>query len=441
VHRYKDEERIIVYARLAAFVAAGVFTATFLATNLATAAAPPLADPQSVGFSPQRLQRLGAAMQGLIEKGERSGIVTVVSRGGHIVQLGEYGQRDVAGKKPMRADTIVRAYGMTEPVTAVAVMSLYEEGKLQLDDPIVAYIPQLAGLQVLEKGTNGKRIRMPTRQPITIRQLLTHTSGLSYTFPAAVNFKREAVFTPNVTLAELIPQIAKLPLVHQPGAGWTYGPSYEVLARLVEVISQQPFDQFLEQRIFKPLAMNDTGFHVPAEKRDRFAEVYTPSGEKGALTVATKNAPHNGSFEAGAKFLSGSEGLVTTALDYWIFAQMLANRGELDETRILSPSTVSLMLQEQLPRDFGPPEFPGQGSSDALIGHNFGLGFVVLSTPERYGVAGNPGLVRRSGTANTTFWIDPERQVVAVFMSQYLPKSGSRIERDFQALVYQAIVD
>ena len=429
-----------MYARLTAFVAAGVFAAMFGSAGRVLAAAPPLADPQSVGFSPQRLQRLGSAMQNLVEKGERAGIVTVVSRDGHIVQLGEYGQRDVAGKKPMRADTIVRAYGMTEPVTAVAVMTLYEEGKLQLDDPIVAYIPQLAGLQVLEKGANGKRIRLPTRQPITIRQLLTHTSGLSYTFPAGVSFKRDAVFAPTVTLAELIPQIAKLPLVHQPGAGWTYGPSYEVLARLVEVISQQPFDQFLEQRIFKPLSMNDTAFHVPPEKRDRFAEVYASSGEKGTLTVATKNAPHNGSFEAGAKFLSGSEGLVTTALDYWIFAQMLANRGELDDTRILSPSTVSLMMQEQLPRDFGPPEFPGPSGTDSLIGHNFGLGFGVLSMPQRYGVAGSAGLVRRSGAANTTFWIDPESQVVAVFMSQYLPKSGSRIERDFQALVYQAIV-
>jgi CubicO group peptidase (beta-lactamase class C family) len=425
-----------VYVRLAAFVAAGI-----VAASVATAAAPPLADPQSVGFAPQRLQRLGAFMQGLVDKGDRAGIVTVVSRNGHIVQLGEYGQRDLAGKKPMRADTIVRAYGLTEPVTAVAVMMLYEEGKLQLDDPIVAYIPQLAGLQVLERQPNGKRARVPTRQPVTIRQLLTHTSGLSYTFPATVNFKREAVFGPTLTLAEMIPQIAKLPLVHQPGAAFTYGPSYEVLARLVEVISQQPFDQYLEQKIFRPLSMNDTGFHVPPEKRDRFAEVYASTGPKGALAVATKTAPHAESYEPNGKFLSGGEGLVTTALDYWIFAQMLANHGEIDEVRILSPSTVSLMLHEQLPLDFGPPDFPGPGGADALTGHNFGLGFIVLSTPERYGVAGSPGLVRRSGVANTTFLIDPDKQIVAVFMSQYLPKGGSRIERDFQALVYQAIVD
>lgn len=424
-----------MYARLAAIV-----VASCLATTFALAAAPPLADPQSVGFSPQRLQRLSAAMQSLVEKSERAGIVTVVSRGGHIVQLGEYGQRDIAGKKPMRADTIVRAYGMTEPVTAVAVMMLYEEGRLQLDDPIVAYIPQLAGLQVLEKGANGKRIRVPTRQPVTIRQLLTHTSGLSYTFPAGVNFKRDAVFGPNLTLADMIPQLVKLPLVHQPGAAWTYGPSYEVLARLVEVISQQPFDQFLEQRIFRPLSMNDTGFRVPPEKRDRLAEVYASSGEKGALAVASKSAPHLAALDGSGKYLSGAEGLVTTALDYWIFAQTLANRGELDEVRILSPSTVALMLHEQLPRDFGPPEFPGP-AADVLTGHNFGMGFAVLTTPERYGVAGSPGLVRRSGAANTTFWIDPDRQVVAVFMSQYLPKSSSRVERSFQALVYQAIVD
>lgn len=425
-----------MYARFAAFIAAGT-----LAANIAAAAAPPLADPQSVGFDPQRLQRMSTFMQGCVDRGERAGIVTVVSRDGHIVQLGEYGQRDIAGKKPMRADTIVRAYGLTEPVTAVAVMMLYEEGKLQLDDPIVAYLPQLAGLQVLEKQPNGKRARVPTRQPVTIRQLLTHTSGLSYTFPAGVNFKRETVFGSNLTLAEMIPQLVKWPLVHQPGAGFTYGPSYDVLARLVEVIAQQPFDQFLEQKIFRPLSMNDTGFHVPPEKRDRFAEVYAASGTQGTLNVATKSAPHNERYDPGSKYLSGSDGLVTTALDYWIFAQMLASRGEYDEVRILSPSTVSLMLNEQLPLDFGPPEFPGPGGSDALTGHNFGLGFGVLTSPERYGVAGTPGLVRRSGVANTTFLIDPDKQLVAVYISQYLPKNGSRIERNLQALVYQAIVD
>jgi CubicO group peptidase (beta-lactamase class C family) len=423
-----------VQARLSAFAFFGL-----IATSAAFAAAPPLADPQSVGFAPQRLQRLTAFMQNLVEKGERAGIVTIVSRDGHIVQLGEFGQRDVAGKKPMRADTIMRAYGLTEPVTAVAVMMLYEEGRLQLDDPIVAYIPELSGLQVLERQPTGKSARVPTRQPVTIRHLLTHTSGLSYTFPAGVKYQREAVFGQNLTLAEMIPQLVKLPLMHQPGAAWSYGPSYEVLARLVEVISQQSFDQFLEQRLFRPLEMTDTGFRVPAEKKDRFAEVYV-RGDKG-LTLATKGAPHAGPYDTGGKFLSGSEGLVTTALDYWNFATMLANRGQLDEVRILSPSTVSLMLHGQVAVNLGPPDFPGIGGPDQFIGHNFGLGLAVLTNPERYGVAGSEGLVRRSGLANTTFWIDPDKQIVALFMSQYLPKSASRIERDFQALVYQAVVD
>lgn len=423
-----------MHARFPAFAVFGL-----IATTAAFAAAPPLADPQSQGFASQRLPRVHTFMQGLIEKGERAGIVTIVSRNGHIVQLGEYGQRDIAGKKPMRADTIVRAYGLTEPVTAVAVMMLYEEGRLQLDDPIVAYIPQLAGLQVLERQATGKFARVPTRQPVTIRHLLTHTSGLSYAFPAGVAFKRETVFGPNLTLADMIPQLVKLPLVNQPGARWNFGPSYEVLARLVEVISEQPFDQYLEQRLFRPLEMSDTGFRVPAEKKDRFAEVYTPS-DKG-LTLATKTAPLAASFDGTGKFLSGSEGLVTTALDYWNFATMLANRGELDEARILSPSTVALMLREQLPANLGPPDFPALGGPDQLAGHNFGLGFALLTNPERYGVAGSPGLARRSGLANTTFWIDPDKKIVALMMSQYFPKPVSRMERSFQALVYQAVVE
>lgn len=423
-----------MYVRLTAFAVFGL-----IATSAAFAAAPPLADPQSVGFAPQRLQRVTTFMQSLVEKGERAGIVTIVSRDGHIVQLGEFGQRDLANKKPMRADTIVRAYGLTEPVTAVAVMMLYEEGRLQLDDPIVDYIPQLAGLQVLERQPSGVSVRVPTRQPVTIRHLLTHTSGFSYTFPSSVKFKKEAVFGQNLTLAEMIPLLAKLPLAHQPGAGWTQGPSFDVLARLVEVVSQQSFDQFLDQRLFRPLGMSDTGFRVPPEKKERFAEVYV-GGEKG-LTLATKGAPHGGPYDTTGKFLSGSEGLVTTALDYWSFATMLANRGELDEVRILSPSTVALMLHEQVARNLGPPRFQGIGGPDSFAGHNFGLGLAVLTNPERYGVAGSAGLVRRSGLANTTFWIDPDKRIVALLFSQYFPKSASRIERDLQALVYQAVVD
>jgi CubicO group peptidase (beta-lactamase class C family) len=379
-------------------------------------------------------------MDGLVKQGERAGVVTIVSRDGHIVQLGEYGSRDIANKKPMRADTIVRAYGLTEPVTAVAVMILYEEGRLQLDDPVQRYVPQLAGLQVLQRQSDGKLRRVAPKRPVTIRHLLTHTSGLSYNYPASVLYKRDVVFSQNQTLADMMSHLAKLPLLHQPGDGWTHGPSYDVLARLVEVVSEQTFDQFLEQRIFRPLSMADTGFRVPVEKRDRFSEVYT-SGAQNALTVVTKTAPRSGPYDTNGKLLSGAQGLVTTALDYWSFAQMLANRGEFDNVRILSPSTVALMLREQIAPNSPPPTFTAAAGQEALVGHSFGLGFALLMSPDRYGVAGSPGIARRSGLANTTFWIDPDKKIVAVLMSQYLPKSPSRIERDYQALVYQALID
>jgi CubicO group peptidase (beta-lactamase class C family) len=213
-----------------------------------------------------------------------------------------------------------------------------------------------------------------------------------------------------------------------------------VLARLVEVVSEQTFDQFLEQRIFRPLGMTDSGFRVPADKRDRFAEVYAV-GAQNALTPATKNAPRSGPYDTNGKLLSGAEGLVTTALDYWSFAQMLANRGEFDNVRILSPSTVTLMLREQIPQNSPPPTFTGSGGQETFVGHSFGLGFALLMSPDRYGVAGSQGIARRSGLANTTFWIDPEKKIVAVLMSQYLSKTPSRIERDYQALVYQALID
>lgn len=420
--------------RLATMAAAILLSATAV-----QAAAPPLADPASVGFDPERLDRLGAYMQGLVDRGERAGIVAIVARGGHIVHLGEYGMRDVANRKPMRANTLVRLYGMTEPVTAVAVMMLLEQGLLQLDDPIGNYLPELKSLQVLTKQPNGKYKQEPAKRPVTIRHLLTHTSGFAYEYPKAIQYKRDAVVGQGQTLATMVAQLAKLPLLHHPGDAATPGPGVNVLARLVEVVSKQPFDQFLEQRLFRPLHMLDTGFRVPAEKRDRFAEVYTKNAQ-GALTLATRRAPQAGPYDTQGKFLSGSEGLVSTALDFWSFAQMLANGGELDGVRILSPAAVQFMLRTHVSADAGALS-PAALGGESLAGHGFGLGMVVLASPEKFGVLGSPGIARASGLANTQFWIDPERRIVAVLMTQHLGSSGVRLERDFITLVYQAVVD
>ena len=347
------------------------------------AAAPPLAAPESAGFAAPRLQRLDAYMHSMVERGERAGIATLVGRGGHIVQLGEYGLRDISGRKPMRADTLVRISGMTEPVTAVAVMMLYEQGMLQLEDPIGDYLPELAARAVPEPRTKGAKGHIPAPSPTTIHQLLMG-----------------------------------LPLPHPPGKARAAAASADVLARLVEVVAQQPFEQFLEQKLFRPLNMVDTSFKVPPDKRDRLAEIYT-AGARGNGLRTVSQAP-------------GSGGLVSTALDFWNFAQMLANSGELDGVRILSPATVALMFRDQLP----PSE-----RMNALAGHGFGLGLAVLTSPESYGVAGTSGLVRSSGALGTTFWIDPDKQIVAILMTQHSGEPSERLTRAFQALVYQAVTD
>jgi CubicO group peptidase (beta-lactamase class C family) len=348
-----------------------------LRSSVLDAAAPPLAAPESVGFAGPRLQRLDTFMHAMVDRGERAGIATLVGRNGHIVQLGEYGLRDISGRKPMRADTLVRISGMTEPVTAVAVMMLYEQGMLQLEDPIGDYLPEFAPRPVPTPHTKGGNRRVPaaapTTAPVTIHQLLIGTA-------------RTAV------------------------------PSAEVLAHLVEVVAQQPFEQFLEQRLFRPLNMVDTSFKVPPDKRDRLAEVYQ-RGPRGSGLRALSQAPGSGG------------GLVSTALDFWNFAQMLANGGELEGVRILSPATVALMFRAS-------PE-----PLNAPAGHSLGLGLAVLTNPERYGVAGTSGLARSSGALGTTFWIDPDKQIVAILVTQYSGEPSDRLTRAFQALVYQAVTD
>jgi len=420
-------------------IAIAISAAALLLARAVSAAAPPLVAPESAGFVAPRLQRLDAYMHGLVDRGERAGIVTVVARGGHIVQLGEYGLSDLAGRRPMRADTLVRIHSMTEPVTAVAVMILYEEGRLQLSDAAADYLPELAKAQVLQRERNGRYKKVAAASPITIGELLAQTAGLAYAYPAAAHLKRPSESV-RESLEERVHALARLPLVHEPGAGFTPCPCADVLARLVEVVSQQPFDQFLEQRIFQPLNMSDTGFRVPPEKRDRLAEVYA-TGAGGGLALATRAAPRGGPYEGQGRLMSGAEGLVSTALDYWTFAQMLASGGELDGVRILSPATVELMFRDQLRRDSESPSFITPAGTEGFPGHGFGLGFAVLTHPESYGAAATPGLVRWGGLLGTMFFIDPDKQIVAVLVSQQLQRSPDRLARAFQALVYQALAE
>jgi CubicO group peptidase (beta-lactamase class C family) len=394
----------------------------------------------SLGFAPDRFARVDDWARELVARGERAGVSVLVSRHGKVVVASSYGYADVANQRPMRPDTIVRLYSMTKPVTSVAVMMLYEEGKLQLDDPIGRYLPELASLEVLERQPDGTLQRVPARRAVTIHHLLTHTSGLSYAYPPEAGYRREDIIGSRQTLASMIPNLAKVPLLFQPGEGWNYGTSTDVLARLVEVVSGMSYDRFLQQRLFAPLAMKDTGFRVSAAQRPRFAEVYTPD-DAGRLMLATRAAPQSGPWDGDGSFLAGGGGLVSTAQDYLRFCQMLAGGGLLDGVRILAPSTVRYMLASHVPLQHMPPKFTGPGGAELFAGHGFGLGFAVLLDPVRHGVAGPATLGRWGGLAGTTFWVDPENQLAVVFMSQYLPRSASRIERDLQALVYQAMTD
>lgn len=395
---------------------------------------------ETVGMSSERVARIDAFARGMVEHGDRAGIAVIVARHGKIVLASQHGMRDIANKQSMRLDTLVRAYSMTKPVTSVAVMMLYEQGRFQLDDPIAMYLPELAHLDVLEKQADGSSKRVPAARPVTIRHLLTQTAGLSYNYPPEAGYRRDDVLGQTHTLADMIAQLAKLPLLHQPGEGWTYGTSTDVLARLVEVISGMSFDRFLDERLFGPLGMRDSMLRVPPALRSRFAQVYTP-GPDGTLALATAQAPKSGPFDSDGRFLAGGGALVTTAIDYWRFCQMLLNGGELDGVRILGSETLRYMTTSQVPLEYMPPKFTGPGGAALFRGYGFGFGFAVLLDPVKHGVAGPAGIFRWGGLAGTLFWVDPKSQIVVVVMSQHLPTSASRIERDFQALAYQAVTD
>ncbi len=400
----------------------------------------PGASAESLGMSSERVARIDALAKAMVERGERAGLAVIVARHGKIVLASQHGLRDIANKKPMQLDTLVRAYSMTKPVTSVAVMMLYEQGRFQLDDPIGRYLPELAQLQVLEKQADGSFKRVPAKPSITIHQLLTHTSGLAYNYPPQAGYRRDDVLGQSHTLAEMIPQLAKVPLLYQPGEGWSYSTSTDVLARLVEVLSGMSFDRFLSEHLFSPLQMNDSMLRVPTALRDRFAEVYTADAN-GKLVLATQLAPKSGPFDTDGRFLAGGGALVTTALDYWRFCQMLLNGGQLDGVRILASETVRYMTINHVPLEYLPPKFAGPGGAELFAGYGFGLGFAVLLDPAKHGVAGPAGIFRWGGLANTLFWIDPKTDLCVVVMSQHLPTAASRIERDFQALVYQAVTD
>ena len=404
-------------------------------------AAAPAATPASVGISADRLDRLHRGMQGFIDRKEAGGIVTLIARDGKTVDVHASGFQDVASKTPMRTDTLFRIASMSKPITSVALMMLYEEGKLLLTDPVSKFIPSFKSSRVLEGAAEAP---VAARRAINVRDLLSHRSGLTYGFlnggPVGGGYRKNGVIdgltATTMTLAEAIDKLAAEPLIAQPGAAWNYSLSTDVLGRVVEVASGQPFQVFLRERIFKPLRMADTDFVVPGAKWSRLATVYSPDGPAGIRPMADPESFGNtvmspiASYREGKTYFSGGAGLVSTARDYVRFANMLLNGGTLDGARLLSPKTVELMTASHT-ADLPPSGLIGNGAQ-------FGLGFRVVTDVATTQTLGSNGSFGWSGIYGTNFWVDPKERLVAIVMVQRYP--GSPVAAAFQPLVYQALV-
>ena len=388
-------------------------------------AAPQRAAPGEVGMSAERLARLTDLMQSYVDAGKLAGAVTMVARHDRVVFHEAVGTLDLETGAPVEPDSLFRIYSMSKPIVSMAAMILYEEGRFQLNDPVADYIPELADLKVLVDGNE-----VEARRPMTIRHLLTHTSGLSYGFARdnVIDQRyREANILSNKNLDEMIAHLGDIPLHFHPGTRWNYGISTDVLGALIERVSGQPLDEFLAERIFVPLEMSDTSFAVPADKIGRFGTNHRIDRETGKLEVI--DSPRGGGFVGEVTFFSGGGGLVSTAPDYMRFCRMMLNGGELDGTRILSPKTVEFVQQNHLRPGV---EYAGGGA-------HFGLGFAVATRPGTSEI-GSIGSYSWGGAAGTIFWIDPVEDLAVVTMIQ-LMSSPYPLRAEMQALTYAALTE
>ncbi len=391
----------------------------------------PLASPESVGLDASKIGGLKARMESLVGADKAAGIVWLVARDGRVVQHEAVGFADREGKKAMRPDTIFRIYSMSKPIASVAVLMLVEEQKIGLDDPVAKHIDELAEVKVLE---NGKEVA--PRRPMTVRDLLRHTAGLTYGFfsfsRVDAKYLAANVLDNETNLETMINKLSSIPLLYHPGERWHYSVSVDVLGRLVEVVSGRRFDRFLEERIFRPLDMVDSGFHVPPEKIDRFATCYGPAA-KGGLKIV--DHPSTSRFARPAKLHSGGGGLVSTARDYLRFAQMLLNGGRLEGKRLLQPGTVADMTRNHVDESLMPLKL-----GSPMINTGFGLG---VSVQVAVGETDSPGRLGEhgwSGAASTNFWISPRERIIGISLTQHRPFSAS-VANAFRPLVYEAVVE
>jgi CubicO group peptidase (beta-lactamase class C family) len=401
----------------------------------------PQAKPESVGFSSERLKRLDAGMKAIVDNKQLAGVATLVTRHGQVVQQMTYGQADLASNTPLQKDTIVRLYSMTKPITGVAMMMLYEEGRWKPSDPISRYIPEFKDLKVFKSlDADGKPVAELPGHPPTMGELMSHTAGFTYgLFGSTPVDKMYMQANPLAagSLKEFIDKIAPLPLAYEPGQGWVYSVSVDIQGYLVEKLSGQPFADFLRERIFEPLGMNDTAFFVPQNKLSRLATVYQLTAQ------GLAPMPRDPDVSTPPGFPSGGGGLYSTGGDYLRFAQMLANRGELNGVRILAPSSVALMTSNHVPEAVIASGKFGIGLYRQQPGFGFGFDVAIYEEPTRLGASVGKGTYLWDGIAGTWFWVDPTNDIVFVgIIQRWLgPTPGPNIEDLSRTLTMQALVD
>lgn len=416
----------------------------------AFAQALPEAEPDTVGMSAERLDRIGQVFQAEIDEGELPGAVIMVARDGQLVYSAALGEMDPEANTPMTEDAIFRIYSMTKPLVSVAAIILMEEGALQLTDPVSKFLPEFGNMKVSVPKTDlyggVKYSTVPAQSEMTVQDLLRHTAGLAYgeltqNAPVKEGYAEAGVYNPgglafdarNVEPEEQVKALAEVPLVHQPGTFWEYSLASDVLGRVVEAASGMRLEDFLEERLFGPLRMEDAGFQVAQNAMSRVAEPFAVDPASGApvplvdVSIAPKNA-------------SGGAGGVASAGDYLRFSQMLLNGGELDGARILSPTSVRLMASDHLGEEIEVPVEPGELLM-GTPGYTFGLGFMVREQPGIAGVPGSEGEFMWAGYGGTFFWIDPAENLVAILMSQRAGPTRAYYRKLIKQLVYQAITD
>jgi CubicO group peptidase (beta-lactamase class C family) len=412
-----------------------------------------MVSPEEVGLSSERLARIRPAIGKYISDDKIAGAVTLVARRGKMVHLECVGLMDRESNKAMQPDTIFRIYSMTKPITSVALMMLYEQGHFQLFDPVSKFIPAFNELKVYEGGEGSDIKLVDLQRPVTVRDLLTHTSGLTYHFfeyGHVEEMYRERLVVSSKPLSGFVADLLELPLAFQPGATWRYSFAHDVVAHLIEILSNRSLDVYLQESLFKPLGMVDTGFYVPEGKLDRFASMYGSVEVDRSDTTATKwyrdaeagvnrrlAGPEDSLESKRHNVLRGGNGLVSTASDYWRFCQMLLNKGELDGKHFLSRKTVELMTTNHLPPKLIPFEIGGVYSP----GYGYGLGVDVLMDVGQCQSVGSQGAYSWGGAATTSFWVDPKEELIGIQMAQFQPLGFHLIADDFKVTAYQSIVD